>query len=86
MDGLNKATCLLQITEATNPAGQFMQCNSNWEWTCRISDSVLVSDMNVSDGQLQVFNNICEEFLCKSVFFCIFSNFWKVQQSTEITC
>jgi len=61
-----------------------MQCNANWEWTSSISDCVLITDMNVSDGQFQVFNDISEQLLCKTVLFCNFCNIWKVQQVTEI--
>ena len=59
---------------AAYPAGKFMQCNSNGKWRSRISDFVLVPDVYIADGQLQVFNDINEEPLCETVLFCIFGN------------
>ena len=68
---LTKMHCLSANHTSTYSAGKFTQRNSGREWISRISDFVLISDVDVSDSQLQVFDNIGEKFLHKTVLFFI---------------
>jgi len=69
---MNTPNILSANQTSTYPAGKFMKSNSNGKWTGRISDFVFIPNVNIVDGQFQVFNNIDEELLRKAVLFCIF--------------